>query len=167
MKRLVIICLTALSSYGYAQKTITSNTIINKSNTKIMETEAKKVVTEFLTAVQNGDNQKLAELLSPEIKWSQPGNNRVSGIKNSNMEVFQMVGKMFELSSNTLRLADIKSISVNGNKVACLLHWNAAQPAGGVLDVDNIDVYTVENGQITNADIYSADLAKENAFWGE
>jgi ketosteroid isomerase-like protein len=78
-----------------------------------------------------------------------------------------MVGKMFELSANTLRLTDIKTVSVNGNKVACLLHWNAAQPAGGILDVDNIDVYTVENGQITKADIFTADLESENHFWGE
>lgn len=132
-----------------------------------MENEAKKVVTEFLTAIQKGDNQKLAELINPEIEWNQPGNNRVSGIKRSNTEVFQMVGKMFELSANTLRLTDIRSVSVNGNKVSCLLHWNAANPAGGVLDVDNIDVYTVESGQLIRAEIYSADLEKENVFWGE
>lgn len=132
-----------------------------------MENEAKKVVTEFLTAVQQGDNAKLAAILHPGIVWSQPGSNRVSGVKHSSAEVFQMVGKMFELSANTLRLTDIKTISVNGNKVACLLHWNAAQPAGGILDVDNIDVYTVENGQITKADIFTADLESENHFWGE
>jgi len=132
-----------------------------------MKNEAKKVVTEFLTAVQQGDNAKLAAILHPNIVWNQPGSNRVSGTKQSNAEVFQMVGKMFELSANTLRLTDIKTISVNGNKVACLLHWNAAQPAGGILDVDNIDVYTVENGQITKADIFTADLESENHFWGE
>jgi len=78
-----------------------------------------------------------------------------------------MVGKMFELSANTLRLTDFKSISVSGNKVACVLHWNAAQPAGGILDVDNIDVYTIENGQITKAEIFTADEESENKFWGE
>ena len=132
-----------------------------------MKNESKKVVTEFLAAVQQGDNAKLAALLSPGIVWNQPGNNQVAGIKQSNAEVFQMVGKMFELSANTLRLTDVKTISVNGNKVACLLHWNAAQPAGGILDVDNIDVYTVENGQITKAEIFTADQESEDRFWGE
>lgn len=166
-KRILIFCLLTLSGYWHAQQIIAQNTINNKSNTKNMENEAKKVVTEFLTAIQKGDNQKLAELINPEIEWNQPGNNRVSGIKRSNTEVFQMVGKMFELSANTLRLTDIRSVSVNGNKVSCLLHWNAANPAGGVLDVDNIDVYTVESGQLIRAEIYSADLEKENVFWGE
>jgi ketosteroid isomerase-like protein len=130
-----------------------------------MENEAKRVVNEFLAAVQQGDNAKLAELLSPEIKWSQPGDNAVSGIKHSNMEVFQMVGKMFEISGNTLRLTEIRLISVNSNKVACVLRWNANKATGEILEIDNIDVYTVENGQIIRAEIYSADLEKENTFW--
>jgi len=157
----------ALVSCGHTQQKLITNTINNQLNTNKMKNEAKKVVTEFLTAVQQGDNAKLAAILHPNIVWNQPGSNRVSGTKQSNAEVFQMVGKMFELSANTLRLTDIKTISVNGNKVACLLHWNAAQPAGGILDVDNIDVYTVENGQITKADIFTADLESENHFWGE
>ncbi|MEO6632918.1 MAG: nuclear transport factor 2 family protein, partial [Mucilaginibacter sp.] len=136
-------------------------------NTKNMKNEAKLVVTKFLTAVQQGDNEKLAQLIHPDIIWSQPGSNCLSGTKHSNAEVFQMVGKMFERSANTLRLSNFKSISVNGNKIACLLHWNAAQPAGGILDIDNIDVYTVENGQITKAEIFTADEDGENRFWGE
>lgn len=130
-----------------------------------MENHAKEVVTEFLSAVQNGDNQKLAALIHPEIEWSQPGDNQVSGIKRSNAEVFAMVGKMFELSENTLRLNTIKSVSVNGDSAACLLQWTAAKPSGETLNVDNIDVYTVKNGQITSAEIFSADIGAENKFW--
>ena len=37
-----------------------------------MENEAKTVVTEFLTAVQHGDTQKLAALIHPDVEWSQP-----------------------------------------------------------------------------------------------
>lgn len=131
-----------------------------------MENEAKKVVNEFLTAVQHGDTQKLAALMHPNVEWSQPGNNSISGIKRSSAEVFQMVGKMYELSDNTLMLTSIKSIGVNGNSVACLINWTAAQPSGGVLNVDNIDVYTVEKGQITKVNIFTADETKENQFWG-
>ncbi|MGZ3812558.1 MAG: nuclear transport factor 2 family protein [Mucilaginibacter sp.] len=166
MKKYIILCLALVVGQAYAQQTVNTQIINNATNTKTMENEPKKVVAEFLTAVQHGDNAKLAAILHPGVEWSQPGSNRLSGIKKSNTEVFQMVGKMFELSDRTLRLTDFKAISVNGNRVACLLHWNAAQPTGSVLDVDNIDVYTVENGQITKAEIFSADIAKEDQFWG-
>lgn len=130
-----------------------------------MKREAKQVVTEFLSAVQQGNNEVLGALIHPEIEWSQPGNNLVSGTKRSNAEVFQMVGKMFELSANTLRLTKFTSVSANENNVACLLHWEASKPGGEVLNVHNIDVYTVEDEKIVRAEIFTTDEVQENEFW--
>lgn len=158
-----VLCLLATTGYSQAQLTHS----IYQSTTNNMKNQAQQVVTEFLNAVQVADIEQLNTLLHPDVEWSQPGNSRISGIKHSSNEVFQMVGKMFELSANTLKLTDIKSICVSGNKVACLLHWNAAQPAGGILDVDNIDVYTVENGKITKVEVFTADESKEEMFWGD
>jgi len=130
-----------------------------------MENQAMNVVTEFLTAVQKGNTEKLGTLLHPEVKWSQPGDNLVSGFKKNVDEVFQMVGTMFGLSSNTLALTDIKVLAENGNSIACLIHWKAKHPSGMDLDLDNIDVYTVENGLISNVVVYSEDIDIENKFW--
>ncbi len=132
---------------------------------KTMETQAIQVVSDFLTAVQQGNQVKLASSLHPNIEWNQPGNNRFSGIKKSSADVFNMVGGMFQASENSLTLTDVKVLTANGNSVACLVHWKAIQSNGGILDVDNIDVYTVEKGQIVNAKVYSADLAQEDNFW--
>ena len=131
-----------------------------------MENEAKKVVTEFLTAVQHGDTQKIAELIHPDVEWSQPGKNSIAGMKRSSVEVFRMVGKMYEISENTLMLTAVKSIGSNGNCAACLINWKASGKSGGALDVDNIDVYTVEHGKITKAVIFTSDEALEDQFWG-
>lgn len=130
-----------------------------------MENHAKTIVTEFLTAVQSGDNERVAALLNPAVKWDQPGQNAISGPKNSAAEVFGMVGKMFELSENTLSLKEFKPVSVNGNDVACVLRWQASKASGLVLDVENIDVYSVNNGQIVSAKIFTADQEAEDLFW--
>jgi hypothetical protein len=74
--------------------------------------------------------------------------------------------QMGERSAKTITLAEIKFLSATGNSVACLLRWKAAQPTGVVLDVENIDVYTIENGKIVNVKVYSADLEQEDKFWG-
>ena len=124
-----------------------------------------QVVRDFLTAVQQGNQAKLAALLHSNVEWDQPGNNRFSGVKKSSADVFKMVGAMFEASSNSLALTDVKVLTANGNSVACLVHWKAVQPNGGLLDVDNIDVYTVEKGQIVKAKVYSADINQEDNFW--
>lgn len=127
--------------------------------------QAKQVVRDFLTAVQQHNGEKMVALLHPDVTWNQPGNNRFAGRKGSRAEVLQMAGGMQEVAAKTLTLSSVKTLSVNGNQVACLVHWQAAQPNGGVLDVDNIDVYTVKDGQIVNATVFSADVAQEDNFW--
>jgi ketosteroid isomerase-like protein len=171
MKTIVLALMIALSHSATPQSISNNPTksgrqmTTNQSNKKTMETQSMQVVSDFLTAVQQGNQAKLASSLHPDIEWSQPGNNRFSGTKKSSTEVFKMVGGMFDVSSNTLALTDVKVLTANGNSVACLVHWKAVQPNGGILDVDNIDVYTVENGQITKAKVYSADVAHEDEFW--
>ncbi|WP_310397710.1 nuclear transport factor 2 family protein [Hymenobacter sp.] len=131
-----------------------------------MENQPQQVVHNFLTAVQRGQFDLVAAALHPQVQWSQPGHNRIAGLKRSRDEVFAMVGTMQELAAGSLTLTEIAATSVNGNRVACRVHWKATQPPGGVLDVDNIDVYTVEHGVITQVQVFSADAAQEDAFWG-
>ncbi|WP_261512550.1 nuclear transport factor 2 family protein [Chryseobacterium paludis] len=130
-----------------------------------MENQQKQLVTEFLTAVKLLDLEKIGSLLDPEVKWSQPGNNDVSGLKNSQQEVFEMVGKMFAITGNTLKLNAFNSISINDNRVACQLHWTAEKVSGEKLDVYNTDIYTVEHDKISRVDIFSADMTQEDNFW--
>lgn len=168
----LLLCV-AFNSFTQAQtntKSIakTSNpSSMNQVKSITMEDQAAQTVKTFLKAVQQGDHATLGALVHPDIQWNQPGVNRFSGVKKSRADVFQMVGTMFEATANTLQLTEVKQLTVNGNKVACLIHWKGAQPGGGVLDVDNIDVYTVENGKIVEAIIYSEDIKQEDEFWGK
>jgi ketosteroid isomerase-like protein len=77
-----------------------------------------------------------------------------------------MVGGMFEVSQHSFALTDVKILAVNGNSAACALRFKATRP-GAMLDTDNIDVYTVEGGQIVAAKVYATDIEQENAFWGK
>lgn len=131
-----------------------------------MEQQVKETISKFLTAIKATDLASLNLLVHPSIKWSQPGNSVLSGIKNTSTEVFEMVGKMFELSANTLKLTKVNSIAFHGDQVACLLSWEASRPDGAKLQVDNIDVYTVKDRQIVNVMVYSTDVNAENLFWG-
>lgn len=127
---------------------------------------AKSIVQEFLEAVQTGNFEKVGTLVHPEVIWDQPGSNQFSGRKRSLPEVFQMVGGMFQSSGNSLALTEIKTLAVCGDSVSCLLRWQATRPSGERLDVDNIDVYTVEGGVITSAKVFSTDVVQEDQFWG-
>lgn len=136
-----------------------------QTHTITPEMTADQVVHDFLTAVQQGNHPKAIDRLHPNIVWNQPGHNRFSGTKQSRDEVVGMLGGMIGFTAKTLTLTHFDRLSVNGNRVSCVVHWRAVEEAGGRLDVDNIDQYTVSNGQIVEATIFSADLAQEDAFW--
>lgn len=164
MKMLFIIIIgiiTALSA-GLAAKAQGEST-----NPEVKTNTPCQVVRNFLTAYMAGDHEEFVSLIHPDVVWVQPGDNRVSGVKKSKDELLQMGAKMAELSVRTLKLKDVQYFEPNGNTVVCILHWTAAQPTGSILDVRNVDVYTVENGKIVLARIYSEDIDQENAFWGK
>jgi uncharacterized protein len=160
MKKLIIL-ISALSL---------TISLLGQSNSEIPSSpvlEPVQVVKDFLNAYRAGNHEKVNSLFHPDVIWIQPGDNRVSGIKKSRIELNQMGGKMMDLSDRTLRLTDVKIFSATGNTVVCILHWTAVQPTGNVLDIDNIDQYTVENGKIIMAKIFSEDISKEDKFWGK
>ena len=78
----------------------------------------------------------------------------------------QISGVVSDPNGSAIAHASIEFAS-NGNTIICVLHWTATQPTGNILDVRNVDVYTVDNGRIILAKIYSEDIDQENAFWGK
>ncbi|WP_051054108.1 nuclear transport factor 2 family protein [Fibrella aestuarina] len=123
------------------------------------------VVSNFLAAVQRGDRAQVAALLHPNVRWYQPGSNALSGLKPSREAVFAMSARIHEHTARSYRITDISALSTNGSSVAVRLHFSAASPVM-VLDVDNIDVFKVQDGLITEVRVHSANLYHENAFWG-
>ena len=156
MKKIIafIFLMTGMVFQNYAQQTATLP-------------QPDQVVREFLFAVQQHDPEKAKSLLHPQVQWEQPGNNRLSGTKRAADEVMAMGRAMAERSEKTAQLVSIEQCGTNGNTVAVRLRWTAAQPTGNVLDVGNVDIYTVENGKITHARIYSEDIFQEDRFWGK
>jgi len=153
---IMVLMLFALSTFG--QPNVPQESV---------NSDPSVLIKEFFDAYRAHNREKVSSMMHPDILWTQPGNNRLSGVKKSREEVKAMGKLMAELSAKTIELADIKVLNATGNSVACLLRWKAVQPTGNVLDVENIDIYTIENGLIVNAKIYSADLIQEDKFWGK
>lgn len=140
-----------------------SNAQINSNNSQSPEL----IVHEFLKAVKEKNFDKVATYLNENVKWEQPGDNQFSGLKNNLQEVFIMFKGMLQMSATTLELKEIKTVAVNGNSVACILHWVAYQPTGKTLNVENIDIYEIANGKIISVKVFSVDNLKEDNFWSK
>ena len=81
-----------------------------------MEQEILSVVRDFVNALKQGNQARLAELLDPNIVWYQPGKNKFSGVIKGKENVLAMVGGMFEVSQGTFQLSEIKWLTPNANK---------------------------------------------------
>jgi ketosteroid isomerase-like protein len=132
----------------------------HKSNTAI-----KKAVSDFIAAVNSHDLKKIKILFGPNIKWSQPGNNRISGKKNTLAEVTEMFRTILELSASTLTIAQPQSILINGNSAIFHTRCTAVQPTGKAYDAINKFVLTIHEGLITNGAVFSSTPERENNFW--
>ncbi|GGD80902.1 hypothetical protein GCM10011514_51290 [Emticicia aquatilis] len=137
-------------------------------NSSTAQNEPNEVlVTTFLAAVKNHDAETFRKVLDENIEWIQPGNNLTSGTKKGLVEVLAMSKAINVATSKTFQLVDFKIIATGTNEVLCQLHFKAARQAGAVLDVINYDVYSIENGKIITAKIYSADIKQEDYFYGK
>lgn len=130
------------------------------------DTKEVQIVKEFLHGVSTKNREITHRLLDENVSWDQPGNNVLSGKKKTAAEVFTMSGQMHTISQGTFQLKDYKVLGINGNQVICQLHFTAIRPEGAWLDVQNTDVYTITNGKITQAQVFSADVSQEDFFWG-
>jgi hypothetical protein len=110
----------------------------------------------------------LGSLVAADVDWHQPGHNKLSGPHTGTEAVFGMVGGTVQDSAGTFTIddvKDVKDIMDNGSQVAATISFSA-QRDSAQMALNGVDVFTVENGQITEAWLYSSDQDAENAFWG-
>jgi ketosteroid isomerase-like protein len=119
----------------------------------------------YIRAAQSGDQRLLASLISPDVVWHQPGNNRFSGTHRGMPAVGAMLGGMMEVSGGTFTISRADHFMENGNWVAINLEFKA-QRDGAQLDQSGVDLLRIESGQIVEVRLFSSDPEQEDAFWG-
>jgi ketosteroid isomerase-like protein len=169
MKKLMmsIICGVIISS-AFAQNNDGNPSTFWHDPIKITnDSESLKTVKLFFSAYQNGNSGKFSTLLDENIIWTAPGDNRISGIKKNRSEVLEMLRNMAVTSAGSVKLSHIRFFATGDNTIGCSLRWQAVQPIGRILDVLNIGVFTVENGKIKTAKLFSDNISAEDIFWGQ
>ncbi|PAJ72455.1 ketosteroid isomerase [Pseudoalteromonas sp. NBT06-2] len=124
------------------------------------------VVETYFKSIQTGDMETLGSLLSKDIIWHQPGQNKFSGIHCGSEVVFAMLSEMMEVSNGTFKISSVDTVMGNESKVATMLSFSAERE-GASMSMKGVDICTVQNGQIVEAWLYSEDQNTEDTFWGK
>ena len=119
----------------------------------------------YVTAVQQGDQATLGELLSPGIIWHQPGNNRFSGTHTGIAAVGGLLGRMMEVSKGSFAITAANRFMANGDLVAMEIEFSGERD-GVTLSQPGIDLLRFSEGRIVEVWLFSSDPAEEDSFWG-
>ena len=120
----------------------------------------------YIRAAQTGDQALLGSVLSPDVVWHQPGNNRFSGTHQGVAAVGGMLGGMMEISGGTFAITSADHFMANGDRVAIMLAFAAARD-GIELDQPGVDLMRIEGGKIVEVWLFSSDQKSEDEFWGQ
>jgi|TARA_B110001469_G_scaffold123308_1_gene135141 ketosteroid isomerase-like protein len=119
----------------------------------------------YYKAVQAVDLAQLGALVATDVVWHQPGENQFSGTHTGAESVFAMLGGMIEASGGTFKIDQVKEVMANGAEVAATITFSG-QRNSSAMAMSGVDVFTVNNGKITEVWLYSSDQAAEDEFWG-
>lgn len=129
-----------------------------------MATEQVKqtVAAKFLQALGTKDWSLLHEILDPEVTWTLPGDNQVSGTVAG---VDAVIARVELISSYGLTFTPLH-VLVSRDNVALNLH-NTARRGDLVLDEHLATVCILRGGRVVAIETYLSDVEGMNAFFAD
>lgn len=132
--------------------------------TVVMNKDAMSVFTAYNEALIQGDFAGVFETMADDIIWHQPGNSPLSGVIVGKPALGQHLGKFAEKSNGTFKVIT-NWVSSNDCFVAANVTFVAEHSNGEKLDMNGIDLFKIENGQIQEVWLFSSEQAIEDEFW--
>lgn len=129
-----------------------------------MNKDAMSVFNTYNEALIKGDFAAVFETMVDDIKWHQPGNNPLSGVTVGKQALGEHLGKFIEKSNGTFKVIT-NWISSNDCFVAANVTFVAEHGNEDKLDMNGIDLFKIENGQIQEVWLFSSEQTIEDEFW--
>ena len=114
-------------------------------------------------AFSSGDMTTLGPLFAKDAVWSTPGSGAVAGVSNGRDAILARFGELFTRSHGTLTVNVTELMAADGRVVA-LQHVHGERD-GKVLDENQVNVFTVEDGVVREVEQFLPDSAADDAFW--
>jgi ketosteroid isomerase-like protein len=119
----------------------------------------------YQTAMARQDFASGATIFAPDVVYVVPGQNALSGTFHGPAEVMGYFGKLMALTSGTYGISDMLWLACHDR--VTLITRNHATIGARSLDWDEAIVFVFENGQKKRIDLYQADQAAVDAFYGK
>jgi hypothetical protein len=112
----------------------------------------------------NGDADGFLELLADDVMWHVPGRCPLAGDYKGRQAVLGYVSSIDELSGGTYQISELHDVVANDAHVVGLHHSVATRP-GKTYDHNEIVIFHVRDGRITEVWEAYGDLYEIDEFW--
>lgn len=128
-----------------------------------MAVDNLSVLRDGYQAFASGNMARLGELLADDIVWHTPGDNAMSGDYRGKDAVLALFGRLSEETGGTFR-ADVHDLLANDDHGVGLVTVTARR-GDRSLTVNDVNVFHLRDGKVTECWIASTDQQAEDEFW--
>lgn len=114
-------------------------------------------------AFADGDLAALSEIFAPDIVWHQPGTTPIAGVYKGREDVFGFFGKLAETTGGTFRV-EVQDILADDQRAVALQRVTGKRD-GKTLDMQEVVVFEIRDGIVTEVRLYTGDPHEAQRFW--
>lgn len=119
---------------------------------------------EGYAAFDNADFDTVRGFIAEDAVWHVPGDNPLSGDYKGQDEIFTMFSNFVQLTNGTAK-NEIHDVLANDEHGTILVRFTAQREDGRTLDMNEVHVVHLRDGQLTEWWSFEEDLARANAFF--
>ena len=126
---------------------------------------AEDVIRAYADAWSRGDPDAAFEFLADSVVMRLPGRGESAGTHRGRDAVVQVIRALLSRTSDLSAEVDVLDRLVSEKRVALLVR-EAVTRGNDRLELRRVNLYTVDNGRITEIDIFEADQYEVDEFFG-
>jgi ketosteroid isomerase-like protein len=117
----------------------------------------------LFSAFEQRDAFALRGLFAEDAVWRVGGRSRLAGVYRGRREIIRFLGSLPRLSDGTYR-SELRDVLESRDRAAVL--YRARGLRNGIeLDIDQLLLFVVRDGVVTEVDAYTSDTVAFDAFW--
>ena len=123
----------------------------------------EELVRKGYAAFGTGDMDTLGQLFAEDVVWNTPGKSQISGTRKGQQEVFELFGRIAELSGGTFSL-DIHDLLANDEHAVALVTAKGSRDGKSIED-HQVHVFHISDGKVTEFWGHPTDQYAVDEFW--
>ena len=122
-----------------------------------------KLVRRIMEAFANKQGIALRDCFAEDAVWHVPGSGVMSGTYHGRTEIFRFLGKLPKLTDGTYRSTFVDALASEERGAG--LYRARGERNGRTIDIDQVLLFTIRDGLVTEVLALPSDPAAFDAFW--